>query len=77
MKTLQFAKSVAPRSADALKDIGTAWASSGTTAVLLVPSAVVNEQNYLLNPLHPDFAKLTMGTPERFDFDSRLFPKDD
>lgn len=35
------------------KDIGTSWAKSGATAVLSVPSVVVqNERNDLLNPAH-------------------------
>jgi len=38
-----------------------------------VPSAIVVEEwNYLLNPLHPDFAKLKLSAPKPFDFDRRL-----
>jgi RES domain-containing protein len=40
---------------------------------LRVPSSVVlGEFNYLLNPAHPDFARITIARPESFDFDSRL-----
>jgi RES domain-containing protein len=56
-----------------LRDIGTRWAESGETAVLRVPSAVVpGEHNFLLNPRHPDFGRLTIGKPEPFAFDERL-----
>jgi hypothetical protein len=31
-----------------------------------------HESNYLLNPAHPDFKKITLGKPELFSFDPRL-----
>ncbi len=38
-----------------------------------VPSAViVDEWNYVLNPQHPDFKKLILQKPKRFQFDRRL-----
>jgi RES domain-containing protein len=41
--------------------------------VLEVPSVIVEtESNYLLNPAHPDFTSLKLGTPEPFEFDPRL-----
>jgi RES domain-containing protein len=41
--------------------------------VLKVPSAIVTEEwNYLLNPLHADFAKLRLGSPKLFGFDRRV-----
>ena len=56
-----------------LRDIGTQWAEQGETAVLRVPSAVVpGEHNFLLNPRHPDFSRLTISDPEPFEFDVRL-----
>jgi RES domain-containing protein len=43
------------------------------TAVLSVPSAVVPaERNYLLNPRHPDFARITLGAPQSLQTDTRL-----
>jgi RES domain-containing protein len=43
------------------------------SVALRVPSIVVDgEFNYLLNPLHPDFAQLKIGEPRRFSFDPRL-----
>jgi len=60
---------------EALADLGTAWARSGRTSVLSVPSALVpGERNFLLNPAHPDFRRIRPGAPERFDFDGRLRP---
>ena len=57
----------------ALQSIGRDWLESGRSAVLAVPSAVVPaERNYLLNPAHPDFARITMGEPEALDTDFRL-----
>jgi RES domain-containing protein len=56
-----------------LRDIGTRWAESCETIALRVPSAVVlGENNYLLNPRHPDFARLIIDEPETFAFDERL-----
>jgi RES domain-containing protein len=47
-----------------LRTLGSEWIASGASAVLTVPSAVVPaENNYLLNPRHPSFGKITIGTP--------------
>jgi RES domain-containing protein len=55
------------------RDLGTSWAKGGATAVLSVPSVVVpNDSNYLLNPTHPDFARIRFSAPEPFVFDKRL-----
>jgi hypothetical protein len=35
------------------------------------------ERNLMINPRHPDFAKLELGTPEPFSFDPRLVPTSD
>jgi RES domain-containing protein len=59
-----------------LRDFGTRWLEERRTAVLSVPSAIIeNEKNYLINPLHSDFRKITLQNEERFDFDSRLINK--
>src|SRR5262249_55998630 len=56
-----------------LRELGDAWLAERRSAVLSVPSAVVPaERNYLLNPAHPDFRKVTLGAPQRFAFDRRL-----
>ena len=55
------------------KAIGALWVKEARSAVLELPSAIIQtESNYLLNPIHPDFAKLTIGKPESFSFDRRL-----
>jgi RES domain-containing protein len=55
------------------KDIGTKWVRNATSVVLSVPSAVIpRERNYLMNPLHSDFSKITFNPPEPFVFDPRL-----
>ena len=57
----------------ALRDIGEDWLRRARTACLQVPSAIVpQESNYLLNPAHPHFDKLTIGAVEPFNFDRRL-----
>jgi RES domain-containing protein len=58
----------------ATKDLGTRWANSLESAALSVPSAVIKrEVNYLINPLHTDFAKIKRSNPEAFVFDPRLY----
>ena len=54
-------------------DIGTEWAERLETVVLVVPSAIIaQEQNYILNPRHPDFSRVRFLTSEPFHFDDRL-----
>jgi RES domain-containing protein len=56
-----------------LQAIGDNWVLAGSSAVLQVPSALVpGESNFLLNPEHRDFARLTFGKPLAFGFDPRL-----
>ncbi len=56
-----------------LQTLGSAWAERRSSAVLAVPSAVIPaETNYLLNPLHPSFARISVGAPTEFITDLRL-----
>ncbi len=56
-----------------LQDLGDEWIRSRRSVALRVPSAVVPmESNILLNPDHPDFGKLSMGTPLHYPLDPRL-----
>ena len=56
-----------------LQSIGTEWAKRRSSLVLAVPSVVIpTETNYLLNPLHPSFAKIEIGAPQDFITDLRL-----
>jgi RES domain-containing protein len=56
-----------------LQVLGDAWAAAATSAVLEVPSVLIEtESNYLINPLHPDFGSVTIDSAEPFTFDTRL-----
>ncbi len=56
-----------------LQIIGTEWARRRSAAVLAIPSVVIPvETNFLLNPLHPDFRRIKVGKPRRFETDLRL-----
>lgn len=57
------------------RELGSHWVAESRSAVLRVPSIVVDgEFNYLLNPRHPDFARLEIGELRLFSFDPRLSP---
>jgi RES domain-containing protein len=54
--------------------IGDEWFKTKKSAVLQVPSAIVPQEfNLILNPSHPDFFRLRIGTPVPFSFDTRLW----
>ena len=54
--------------------LGDWWIDSKESAVLEVPSAVVADEHiYLINPAHPDFARIVADPPALFHFDPRLF----
>ena len=58
----------------ALQIIGANWITSQSSVALEVPSvAVEGEWNILLNPTHPDFAKISVFPPKPFHFDQRMF----
>jgi RES domain-containing protein len=53
--------------------LGTAWAQSGATAILRVPSVIVpEEENILINPAHPDTARIKATKVRRWLYDPRL-----
>jgi RES domain-containing protein len=55
---------------------GDAWVADKRSVILRVPSAVVpGESNYLINPRHPDFAQLRIGTPSEYLPDPRFGPR--
>lgn len=57
----------------ALQSLGSSWLTSGRTAALNVPSAVINvERNVLLNPRHPEMQRVRILSDEAFSFDTRL-----
>ncbi len=52
---------------------GTAWARSGSSALLVVPSVIVQEEfNVLINPAHADCARITAVKRRRWLYDPRL-----
>jgi RES domain-containing protein len=56
-----------------LQFIGNSWIAGEASAVLEVPSALVEtESNYLINPLHPDFGSLIIKPPKPFDCRARV-----
>lgn len=60
----------------ALHDIGDAWVAGGGSPVLSVPSAVVrSERIFVLNPAHPGFKRIRIGTAQPFALDDRLKPR--
>jgi RES domain-containing protein len=54
--------------------IGDYWFDARMSAVLRVRSAVIpSDFNYVLNPVHLDFAQIVVAEPILFRFDERLF----
>lgn len=53
--------------------IGEEWLNEAKHCVFKVPSVhIPDECNYLLNPRHPDFQKITVVENKTFGFDHRL-----
>ena len=54
--------------------MGTEFLKNKQSLLLKIPSAVISEENnYLLNPLHSDYKKLSISKSIPFKFDNRLF----
>lgn len=57
-----------------LRAIGDTWIHAKTSLAIEVPSAPLRrEWNVLVNPLHPDLAKIKVEEPQPFHFDARMF----
>ncbi|MCY7307126.1 MAG: RES family NAD+ phosphorylase [Rhodoferax sp.] len=55
------------------RDLGSAWLKSGRTALLAVPSVIIDEEdNLLVNPAHRDCAKVVATKVRRFVYDHRV-----
>lgn len=55
-------------------DAGNNWAVSKKSTLLLVPSVIVpEEKNILINPTHPEAAKIKVKKLRRWTYDARLF----
>ncbi len=54
-------------------DWGTAWMRGKTTLLARVPSVIVPEENnILINPLHPDVSKIAAVKVRKWTYDQRL-----
>jgi RES domain-containing protein len=58
----------------AARAFGDTWLTEARSAVLVVPSVVARqESNVLVNPAHPDTARLVVSAPQPVIWDERLF----
>lgn len=56
------------------KIIGDQFLDAEDYLYMKVPSAIIMEEyNYVVNPLHPDFSKVKITETRRIEFDRRLF----
>ena len=52
---------------------GSAWLASGRSALLAVPSVIINEEDIvLINPAHPDARRIAAVKLRRFVYDPRV-----
>lgn len=55
------------------QEIGDDWLVKNKSLILSVPSAIIkSERNFLINPNHKSFSKITISKIEPFEFDPRL-----
>nr|WP_254441867.1 RES family NAD+ phosphorylase [Duganella vulcania] len=54
------------------RSIGSAWLTGGTSALLVVPSMINEQDNVLINPAHPDAALITTARVRQFVYDHRV-----
>lgn len=58
---------------EALAAIGNAFARELRAVALIVPSSLaVTDNNWILNPAHPDFHRIKLYSAAPFDYDPRL-----
>ena len=56
-----------------IQQVGDRWVESRASAILRIPSALIpQEHNFILNPAHPDFAKIHFDDPGPFVFPPRI-----
>lgn len=62
-----------PRAGSLLRKTGDAWLEEATSAGLMVPSVIVPEEfSLILNPDHPEMARIRVIEERPFRFDRRL-----
>ena len=55
------------------RSLGSSWLVAGASALLEVPSVIINEEsNVLINPVHPQAARVTAFKVRRFLYDPRV-----
>ena len=55
------------------QQMGNQWLKEGSSAILKVPSVIIDEEfNYLINPQHHQFKKIKLANVEEFSFDIRF-----
>jgi RES domain-containing protein len=60
-------------SSQASREFGAEWVRAGRRLAILLPSAIIPEEQVLMvNVRHPDFPKLEITPPRKFRFDHRL-----
>ena len=55
------------------QSLGAEWLGSKRSLSLAVPSVIVPELNYLINPLHPDINGVRIHSIDPYEYDLRLF----
>lgn len=59
-----------------LQDLGTNWLRERRSLLLIVPSAVSpDEKNVLINPSHPEIARLSHVSSKPYSFDPRMWKR--
>jgi RES domain-containing protein len=59
-----------------IQGIGDRWVGELRSAVLRVPSAIIpSAHNFVLNPVHPDSARVKIDPPTPFAIDPRLLKR--
>jgi len=57
-----------------LAQVGNEFVKTAESCLLLVPSALaVNENNWLINPQHPNFKQIVVNASEPLRYDARMF----
>jgi RES domain-containing protein len=55
------------------QDIGEQWITENRSAILRIPSSIIEEEaNYLINPKHEDFKRIKIVKTQPFIFDTRI-----
>ena len=55
------------------RSLGSSWLVGGSSAVFVVPSVIIDEEdNVLINPAHPDAAEITAWKVRKFVYDHRV-----